>query len=536
MTIALISFVAALIMTLLLMPGFMKLAPRIGLVDAPDDNRKLHKKPIPMVGGISIFFAIAITSAACLYFGSDHLRFRTFDVQEMLGLLAGSLILLLVGVVDDRFAIRGRQKLIGQIIAVTVLIASGFSFDRLVFAGMEIELGIASWLAVYAWMLVAVNSVNLLDGADGFASTVGVIMAGSLGVMALLDGKIVDAVVILALAGGLIGFLRFNFPPAKAFLGDAGSMLIGFLLGALAIRCMFKQAALYAFFAPIALLAIPLIDTSAAIIRRRLTGRSIYTVDRGHLHHRLAKHGYSPRLSLLWVAALCTVTAAGGVMAMYFRQSEYAVVSIIVVFIVMIAGKIFGLSEFQLVSTRVAGFAKSFVGVKEKGKHVQHRVHVQGVHDWEALWDEVCDFADEHELNEVTIDLNLPWMHESFHATRRKAGTKKDRNHEWYAEVPLLVGNRIFGRIEVLNAKNGKFTHYQVLSDLLKILPDLEQLLIESEASSVDMGRDEIAAMEAKERAVDQNDEAEADGAVSTGQSDDSHSGDQSASDSMAIN
>jgi len=120
----------------------------------------------------------------------------------------------------------------------------------------------------------------------------------------------------------------------------AGSMLIGFLLSALAIRCMFKQTSAYAFFAPIALLAIPFIDTAAAIIRRRLMGRSIFAVDRGHLHHTLMKQGYSPRISLLWVALLCSTTAAGGVMSLIYQQSEYALVSIALVLIVMIGWRI----------------------------------------------------------------------------------------------------------------------------------------------------------------------------------------------------
>ncbi len=482
MNITITSLVAAFILSFVLMPWLMKIAPKIGLVDAPDDARKLHKKPVPMVGGLTLFLSIATVVPICLYLAKDTLAFRPYDVSELTGLLIGSAVLLLVGLIDDRFQMRGRQKLFGQFVAITILIVSGFQFDELRFAGMKFDLGIYAVIAIYAWMLVSINSINLLDGADGFASTIGIIMAIALCMMSLLQGKMVDAIVILALVGAMAGFLKYNFPPAKAFLGDSGSMLIGFLLGALAIRCTFKQATLYAFFAPVALLAIPLIDTSAAIIRRRLMGRSIYTVDRGHLHHRLMKKGFSPRMTLLWVAALCCMTAGGGIMAMYFGQSEYAIVSIILVIIVMAVGKIFGVAELQLVSNKALSIGRSFVGIRNRDPHVQSSVHVQGSHNWEELWNEVCLFADDHHLNEITIDLNVPWMHESFHATRRLSGTKKDASREWYARVPLIADKRLVGRIDVLGPKDGP-DHHDVLHNLVQFLPEVETLLLELEAS-----------------------------------------------------
>ena len=489
-----ISFVIAAILALLLVPVLAKVAKLIGLVDVPDNSRKLHKSAIPMVGGLSTFIALVVTAAVVFIGVGDQLRLRPDDFRELPGLLTGCFILLMVGLADDLWNIRGRQKLIGQIIAVTALILTGFQFDHFQCLGLRIEFGIFSVLVIYVWMLVAINSVNLLDGADGFASTVGIVMSFALGVMAIYQGKMVDAAICMALTGALIGFLRYNFPPAKAYLGDSGSMLIGFLLGAMAIRCSFKQATAYALFAPVALLAIPLIDTSAAIIRRRLMGRSIYTVDRGHLHHRLIKQGYSPRVSLLWVALLCMMTAAGGVLTLVNRQSEYAIASIVIVMFVLLFARIFGLAEFQLVSNKAFAIGRSFVrSAPGKATHVQSSVHVQGNRDWQEIWDQVCQFADEHALNEVTMDLNVPWMHESFHATRRRAGSKKDSSREWYIQLPLVVDNRLFGRIEVLGDKDGKFSHYDVVNDMLKISADIELSLGEAAVNSPALTSDEIA-------------------------------------------
>ncbi len=478
----------------MLVPVLAKFAKRIGLVDLPDNSRKLHQSAIPMVGGLSTFISVISTAVLAFFIFRDQLRFRPEDVTELPGLLIGCFTLLLVGLADDLWNIRGRQKLIGQIIAVTALIVTGYQFDHFQCLGIRIEFGIFSVLVIYAWMLVAINSVNLLDGADGFASTIGIVMSFALGVMAIYQGKMFDAAISMALAGALIGFLRYNFPPAKAYLGDSGSMLIGFMLGAMAIRCSFKQATAYAMFAPVALLAIPLIDTAAAIIRRRLMGRSIYTVDRGHLHHRLIKQGYSPRVSLLWVALLCTMTAFGGVLALVKRQSEYAIASIVIVMLVLLFARIFGLAEFRLVSNKAVSIGRSLFGSSPgKATHVQSSVHVQGNRDWQEIWDQVCQFADEHELNEVTMDLNVPWMHESFHATRRRAGSKKDSSREWYIQLPLVVGNRLFGRIEVLGDKDGKFSHYDVVSDMLKISVDIEQSLEDAVVSPTGLTSEEIA-------------------------------------------
>jgi UDP-GlcNAc:undecaprenyl-phosphate GlcNAc-1-phosphate transferase len=260
-------------------------------------------------------------------------------------------------------------------------------------------------------------------------------------------------------------------------------MLIGFLLSALAIRCMFKSHTAYAFFAPIALLAIPFIDTGAAIIRRRLTGRSIFEVDRGHLHHALMKRGYTPRVSLLWVALLCSTTAAGAVLSLLEQRSEYALVSILIVVVVMVGCKIFGVAEYQLVSRKASSLARSFfkISANNNTQVLQSSVHVQGNRNWQEMWKSLCDFADEHELNQLTLDLNMPWLHESFHATRRRADADRGENKEWFTMIPLIVDGRCFGRLELNGAFGQKFDHHQIIQNLLKVTNDIEQSLEQPE-------------------------------------------------------
>lgn len=533
MTVVLLAFIAAFILTLVLIPFASTLGRRVGLVDHPDDKRKLHKTSIPLIGGISVFVAVAITAPLAIYFGLAYestfmslnksllswipvdfsrrvLVLRPNDFWELIGLLIGSSVLLVVGVLDDRFGIRGRQKLFGQFVATTVLIIFGYHFEQVTFAGFTINFDVFSIFFVYAWVIAAINSVNLLDGADGICATIGIVMSISLCLMAIYLGQMVNAILALAVAGGLFGFLRYNFPPAKVYLGDTGSMLIGFVLSALAIRCTFKQTSAFAFFAPMALLAIPFIDTAAAIIRRRLTGRSIFAVDRGHLHHSLMKHGYSPKVSLLWVAVLCTTTATGGVLSLVYKQSEYAAASIVIVLVVMLVCRIFGVAEFQLVTRKANSVAKSLFDLRnpERSNVEQSVVHVQGSRDWQHIWQPLADFADRHQLVELKLDLNAPWMHESFHATHARKDVPRGTNHEWYVQLPLIADGRLYGRVELTGSGQEALSHHEIIANMMEVNLGIEAALLESEKSEAPSAAPTQDSLATDSEATDANEES----------------------------
>ena len=402
-----IAFIVALILTLYGMPLAKRVARRVGLVDMPDDTRKLHRGAIPLAGGLVVFTCAVVGIGVAFFYiwmsPDDYPRTLANIANEktqLLGLLGGSFVILLVGLIDDRFGLRGRQKLVGQFIAATVLVVCGLTFDEFEIFGEKRGFGIFTVFVVYAWMLGATNSVNLLDGADGFATTIGIVISSAMSIMAWWQGSPFDAAICAALAGTLVGFLIFNFPPASVFLGDSGSMLIGFVLAAMAIQCSFKQATAYAFFAPVALLAIPFLDTFAAILRRRLTGRSIYQTDRGHLHHALLKRGLSPRALLLWVGLLSLTTATGGVLSVLTQQSEFAIVAILIVVVFLVAGRIFGFGEFQLVSNRIRSITRSMILPKRKNqkKHVDTTVQIQGTRDWNSFWQALQEISNSLDL------------------------------------------------------------------------------------------------------------------------------------------
>ena len=508
MIILILAFFCSFFVAWAIVPGLAKYARKYGLVDLPDNKRKLHQDAIPMVGGLSLFITTLLVVPVAVYFAFTFkpffhslgemllgwipvdfarrsLRLTAGDYRELTGLVIGSGILVIVGVLDDRFQIRGRQKLFGQIIATTVLILFGFHFNEIAIAGFHFKFKVFSVFFVYAWVLAAINSVNLLDGADGIAASIGIIMGLALTMMAVYSGLMINALITIVIAGALLGFLRYNFPPAKVYLGDTGSMLIGFLLAAIAIRCASKQGSAFAFFAPVAFLAIPFIDTTAAIIRRRLTGRSIFAVDRGHLHHSLMKQGYSPKIALLWVVSLSAMTAIGGILSFVNEQSEYALVSIGLVVLVLLSCKIFGVAEYKLVSRKAYSVAKTVLNLNQDVQ--QSSVHVQGSRDWQVDWDELCQFADNMKLKEITLDLNAPWLHESFHATRKNSeNSEKGGGNAWKAQVPLLAGGRSFGRIEVRGAQS--VDHHQVIRGLLDFIGNLENSLVDVAATNTDPG------------------------------------------------
>ena len=506
-----LAFFASLIAAIIAVPMFSKIGKTVGLVDLPDNKRKLHTNAIPLIGGVAVFtstlFAVTFVTWLSINYQALFLKWsgpiyslifsdfqqlvvsvRPADKWELFGLLIGSTIILAVGVLDDRFAIRGRQKLLGQFIAATVLIFFNYHFDQVTFAGFTINFDVFSIVFVYGWVLAAVNSVNLLDGADGIAGSIGIVMSVALGVMAISLGHALNAIILFGFAGALLGFLKFNFPPAKVYLGDAGSMLIGFVLAAMAIRGMSKQTSAFAFFAPLALLSIPFIDTTAAIIRRRLTGRSIFEVDRGHLHHSLMKRGYSPIASILWVIALSLTTATGGVLSLINQQSIYALVSIAVVLFVMMANRIFGNAELKLVTRKASGLAQALLNKDstENATNIrQSIVHVQGSRNWDDVWQQLSDFADHSGLLELTLDLNAPWIHESFHATRRRRDVASGGNHEWYAQIPLIAGERLFGRVEIVGSGEEKLTHHQIVEKLLTTTKVIEAGLLAENNSTL---------------------------------------------------
>ena len=308
--------------------------------------------------------------------------------------------------------LRGRYKLAGQLISVVILICSGVVVRNLNLFGYELELGIMAAPFTALWLFGTINSLNLIDGMDGLLSSIGLVICLTLGVMALLSGQLTAACLAITLAGALAGFLCYNFPPASVFLGDAGSMLIGLVVGVLAIQSALKGPATVALSLPMAVLAIPFFDTLAAIARRKLTGRSIYIADREHLHHCLQRRGFSSQRVLFCVSCFCLLTAAGGMISVILKNETYAIITTVLTITMMIVTRMFGYSEFLLVKQHLVVLVSSLLTHRmTPNHHSSMEVRLNGSADWQALWLKLVEAADENELNALVLDVSarLGW-------------------------------------------------------------------------------------------------------------------------------
>lgn len=433
------SLLIAVTSSLLLVWVVRAVARRIGFVDRPDADRKVHEKPVALGGGVAVYLAVATTFALALiidrYSGANVLGYLRGPWYQ---LFAGAFAMLVVGLVDDAWALRGRQKLLCQMIIVGMMIGSDTVIRQIGFFGIDIQLGILAIPVTMLWLLASVNALNLIDGADGMASTVGMIIAGGLGLLAFAVGSPLVGLIGISLAGALFGFLCFNKPPASIYLGDAGSMMIGLFVGTIAVWSSFKETAALAS-APMAILAIPLLDSTAAIVRRRLTGRSIYQTDRGHMHH-LLQLKYGPIGMLVVVGTACLATTAIAVLSTFFQAPWIAALGVIAVVGWLIKTRSFGHSELRLIYNRAAHFAESFMMHPEKCTSEKQKtsLQLQGSAAWELVWEPLVDFAVKHDLAKMKIDISMAWLHESFHATWQRVRLP-ERAEQLVMEVPLFA-------------------------------------------------------------------------------------------------
>lgn len=335
------------------------LAPRIGLVDAPDGVRKLQAVAMPLGGGLAIFFGLVAGVLAAVAVDPRAASDFVLEQRAWLACLASAALLVAVGLLDDWYELIARYKLLGQIAAAIVLVYGGDVMIRFVSAfGNSIELGFLAGPISIVFLLFAINSLNLLDGMDGLLGTVGAVTCLALAAVAYISEQYLSAAVALAMAGSLMGFLRYNFPPASIYMGDCGSMLVGLVVGMLCIKASLKSHAV-ATLIPMCVLVLPLLDTTAAVIRRRLSGRSMAQADREHLHHVLLKRGLSPRRTLLVVAIAGGFAGVGAVASIVFGSELIGLSVSLGVIAVLIGSGLFGGTELRLMGRSLSTTAQA---------------------------------------------------------------------------------------------------------------------------------------------------------------------------------
>lgn len=409
-----------------------RVAPRLGIVDQPDNRRKVHRVPTPLMGGVAIFLSFGLCALEGWYAGCSWLTADRETTHISLTLFISAGLYCALGLYDDRYHLRPLQKFLGQIVAAIPFAVWGHSSDVVNVLGWNIDLGMLGIPFTIFWLVACTNLVNLMDGLDGLAASISLVVSVTVAFLAMQQDLPGIAGLNLILAGVLFGFLLHNWAPAKIFMGDSGSLTLGFLVGAFAIESSFKTATGMTLVPPIVLLSIPMFDTTMAIVRRKLNGRGIGEADRQHFHHCLRDRGLSTRQSVLAIAGLCA-TMGGAVIISKIMNYEVLSLGICgAVLSLLILGRVFGFYETSLLFENLATVARlAQSGLKLIQRSITlTRVRLGVAKHPESSWDLLLQQVRElhghtlvlscHELDSVNEPTQLSWNSE--HAAGEEIG------------------------------------------------------------------------------------------------------------------
>lgn len=332
-----LAFCIALLVSYLATPVVRKIAIRIGAVDQPN-ARKVHKAPIPRLGGLAIYLSFMLAVLITL----------PLDAQ-IYGVLLGATIIVILGVIDDLVELSPKVKLIGQILAAVVLVIFDVRISNLTipFEGMVFLGNIASSVLTVVWVVGIVNTVNLIDGLDGLAAGTSAITAVTLFLVGYQKGQFIAAIMAVALMGGALGFLKYNFNPARIFMGDTGSMFLGFMLAAISIEGALKSTTTIALAVPVLALGFPIFDTTIAIVRRYLNKVPIFQADKGHFHHKLVEKGLSHKQAVLVIYCICAILCGAAFFLAQANGIEAIATCILIAFALIFMAKKLGMLEIK---------------------------------------------------------------------------------------------------------------------------------------------------------------------------------------------
>lgn len=322
----------AIIMTLipmvfvaLIIPIVKRIAFHVNALDIPD-KRKVHKKPMPRLGGLGIFLGFLL---GYMLFG-EH-------TYLMNSILIGSFIIIITGIIDDINPIKAKYKLIGQVLAsLIVVVYGGILLKDVSFFGIYIDFGIWSYPITILFILGCINCMNLIDGLDGLAGGISSIFFLTIGIIAVVKGQFMLATVLtFIMLGSTVGFLFHNFNPAKIFMGDSGSMFLGLMIAVITLLG-FKSVMMSAIMIPLFILVVPILDTTFAIIRRKLKGESISTPDKCHIHHQLLRRNFSQRTTVLIIYFITALFSTASIIWILVDKTVGYIIYGILMFIFMI--------------------------------------------------------------------------------------------------------------------------------------------------------------------------------------------------------
>lgn len=410
--IMLTGFLAALVSTLCLTPVARWAACAAGVVDCPDGKRKLQGKPVPLLGGVALFAGIALGLTAVTL-----APWSSVVETSVLPFVLSMALLCLLGVCDDVWGLRARWKVLAQVAAILPIVIYGPEVNSVSLCGYTFALGAWGMLLVSFWMLLGINSINLIDGMDGLASVTGLCIALGAAAIGYATGATHCMILAASVAGPLIGFLVYNFPPASIYMGDAGSMVIGLTVAMLSMQIAEVKEGHWNLTRMLILMAVPVGDTALAIVRRWLGGRGICYPDRGHMHHRMLDRGLSKKQALACVSGMCILSSVCAGLARVPGWEAAAWGTICAMGVVLVRAQLVGYHEWQLVRDRVV--AKLQANLKLPGP--ERLADMPSDRVWELLV-QLAEWANLSDMNVAvghhrSLTYNRHWVAEHAPAT-----------------------------------------------------------------------------------------------------------------------
>lgn len=428
--------------------AYAAFAKRSGIVDKADEIRKLQKKPVPVSGGVVIFTVMAIVLVSALLYNAKH-GVETGFSKNLLIILGTSLVLTITGFIDDKRGITGKNKLLVQILVSSIIVAFAKNYRSVELFGHVINFGHFFFPFAIFWLVGFINAINLVDGADGVATSLGFFIFVSSGIIGLLQGYQTVALLCFIMAATLFGFFLCNKPPAKIYLGDSGSMLIGFIAAILLLNVCVVSRETVRFFPAFAIAFIPILDSFLAVIRRKLCGRSIYFADRSHIHHRIQNRIGRRYVLLATLAILQIPLSLGGIAGIYYKNDLISLGAAALVLAVLIVTGLFGRDELILIVKAFGKLFRRMTGQKPKAEYAEPFITLN--HYWQPLWSSIVTQTERFPCFFISLDINIPTMETEYFAKKGVMAMEDDNSADprqiLTVRMPLMEANRYFGNL-----------------------------------------------------------------------------------------
>lgn len=397
-------YLGSTILAAITTPIIIFIAKRIGIVDVPE-ARKVHLSSIPRIGGVAIFVSM-MTLLILVLFLDNAIGEMFRDIQpKVIALLSAATFVFLIGLIDDIHSFSGRIKFLALIVASLVICASGSRIDSISIATwFKLDFGLLAWPLTILWITAITVGVNFIDGLDGLAAGISAIACAVIAIFAFYSNQPLMVVIMLALLGSLSGFLFFNFNPAKIFMGDCGSMFLGFVLGSASVMCMAKTKTFVGLALPALALGLPIFDTFFTVLRRYLNRRNILHSDYGHMHHKLLDMGLQQHHVVIIMYVLTAIAAGLGMFMMITRDAGTIAIFFCILLLLVLLFRLIGIGRIQRIIARLkSNMAISHEGRKYINVFEDAQLGIRKVTSFSDWWQAISTVAQKMDFFELSL-------------------------------------------------------------------------------------------------------------------------------------